>query len=178
MDDLEILGGGDPVEVWKAVEGEPAELIALLRSERPLYRVDREALADWLEGSLKPVKRERGRPRKSENWPASWEWVIREFYFGHDPETEIGLAAFRFERAWRFIKKKKWNKSLGWTSEKLKAAVATRQEIDLDTFLNYLNRPKRKPKKRPAFGPEAELDRRRIIARKIREAADDDTTQK
>lgn len=160
----------DPIEVWKAVEGEAADLIALLRSDTPIYKVDREALADWLEGSLKPVQEGRGRPRKSDVQRWTLEWIIRDFYFGHDPQTEIGYAAFRYERLWRYVKKRGWNKTKAWTSDRLKEAIAERQEIDLETFMNYLKRSKPRRRKSPIFGPEATMIRRRAIARELRAA--------
>lgn len=58
LEDLE-----EPVEIWKAIEGDPTELVALLRSGKTLGRWRREALADWLDGKLQPVRLPKGRPR-------------------------------------------------------------------------------------------------------------------
>ncbi|TCP41457.1 hypothetical protein [Rhodovulum marinum] len=42
----------DPVEVWRAVCGEPSDLVALLLHEDPVSRRTRIAMAAWLSGAL------------------------------------------------------------------------------------------------------------------------------
>jgi hypothetical protein len=153
----------DPLEVWKAVEGDRSELIALLRSDERLTTRTREALADWLEGTLQPVKLPKGRPRKGSTY-LLWE--------GHDPQTPLGYAGYWFELFRRYIRRKGWHlKKAGrfyWSSEKLTEAIAKRHRIDLEKFTNYMNRAK--PKPRPWSFQDYVVRRRRAIALEIHHA--------
>lgn len=159
-----------PTEVWKAIEGDRAELIALLRSDKPLRRWTRDELADWLEGKLKPVKAPRGRP--AEKLYAYRESMRRRF--GHDIYTPLGLAGYRYDRLRKFIKKKGWHlKAAGrryWSTERLMAEVARRACVNVITFGDYLKRGKRRPARPPQEwdGKRWILESRVEIARQIR----------
>jgi hypothetical protein len=162
ISDLEM-----PVAVWKAVEGDKTELLGLLRSDKRLNRKTREALADWLEGKLKPVKWPVGRrpiePALDQHTRIAHAWF---FSFGHDTSTELGVAGFRYALLRRFIRRKGWHRrsagSLYWSPQRLLEAVASRQEIDAETFGNYLRRP------RPRLPKVAKEDYRRAVALKVR----------
>lgn len=156
-----------PVAVWKAVEGDKTELLGLLRSDERLNRPTRDALADWIEGKLTPVKWPAGpRPReplRDRHTRIAHAWF---FSFGHDRSTELGVAGFRYELLRRFIRRKGWHrKSAGrlyWSAPRLLEAVASRQEVDVETFANYLRRP------RPRV-PKLDIeDYRRAVASKVR----------
>lgn len=164
LDDFEA-----PVAVWKAVEGDRSELIALLRSDARLTRGTRDELADWLEGKLKPVKVPRGRPPDK----LSAERVSLRRRFGHDLYTRLGAAGFKFDRLRKFIRKKGWNrKSAGgryWPTERLLGEVARRFGINEVTFGDYLRRGKGRPSKPRQYNPgKAFLEMRIEIARQIR----------
>lgn len=162
LEDLE-----EPVEIWKAIEGDPTELVALLRSGKTLGRWRREALADWLDGKLQPVRLPKGRPRARFYNPLA-------LYYGHNPTTELGNAGFFYEHFRRFIRSKGWHvKKAGrfyWSAERLQNKVAERFNIDPETFINYLNRPRPKPAGAPWRGGEY-IERRRLeIALEIHHA--------
>jgi hypothetical protein len=154
-----------PVEVWKAVEGDRADLVALLRSDKPLSRWTRNALADFLAGDLKPVKIPRGRQQREKHWG-----LLSSVYYGHDPTTPLGWAGVRYEDFRRFIRRKRWHIGHPGWSERLAAKIAKRHGVDLDRFLNYLKRPRRQPKKvdRPVAGPDAVNRWRTEIALEVR----------
>lgn len=164
MVDLSELA--DPCAVWKAVEGDRSELIALLRSEKKLTRRTRDALADWLDGGLLPVKMPKGRPREDRS--------VLEIWDGHDPATKLGWAGVRYGIFRSFIRKKGWHlKRAGrfyWSSERLMEAIAKKHEIDLEKFINYLTRARARPKRTPFSPKEYEEKQRRKIAFKIRRA--------
>lgn len=167
---MDIAELSDPIEVWKAVEGDNAELIALLRGDEPIRRRTRDALADWLEGELQPVKLPKGRPSKEFSTVTGLRlYASRIAYFGHDPSTELGIAGFRYEVCRRFIRKKGWHlKKAGgfyWSVDRLREKIAERQEIDLEKFINYLNRAKQKPP--PYSGRDYVANRRKQIAYEI-----------
>ncbi|MGJ0506160.1 MAG: hypothetical protein ACR652_03310 [Methylocystis sp.] len=157
-----------PVAVWRAVEGDRSELVALLRSGDPLTRRTRDALADWLEGSLKPVKLPKGRPAPDQAEAALW------CSSGHDLRTKIGWAGRDYDRARAFLRKKGWHLkkagSLFWSTERLLEAVAKRHNIQMDALENYLKRARSKP---PQFGtiisfPNDDETFRRDLALQIR----------
>lgn len=110
----------EPVEVWQAVQGDPSELITLLRSNVDLTTETREALALWLEGRLPPKNRV-GRPRKTRapgNFP---------------PEVWIELAVQRFKRVAEACKKRG---SFYGKAELLLEAIARNHDIDVRTLRN------------------------------------------
>lgn len=158
-----------PIEVWKAVEGDPSDLIALLRSEERFVRIDRDTLADWLEGTLQPMKLKKGGQEK--HLSPHEEFAIRHIYFGYDPTTELGSAGIRYEIVRRFIRKKRWHlKSAGrlhWSPQKLAEVIADKHDVDLEKLLQTINRSKVK-KPVPATGPKAVERMRRQIALEIR----------
>ncbi len=167
---MDIADLAAPIAVWKAVEGDRSELIALLRSDERLTRWTRNDLADWLEGKLKPVKAPRGRP--PDKFRAERESLRRRF--GHDVYSRLGAAGFKFDRLRKFIRKKGWNrKSTGgryWPTERLLGEVARRFGVNQVTFGDYLKRGKRRPSKPPQYntGKAWILETRIEIARKIR----------
>lgn len=164
---IDIMDLSLPYEVWKAVEGDRRELVALLRSDERLSRPTRDALADWLEDKLKPVKWPVGRrphkPLTDRHSRIAHTWF---FAFGHERSTELGVAGFRYELLRRFIRRKGWHrKSAGrlyWSAQRLLEAVASRQKVDVDTFANYLRRPR---SRLPKLDME---DYRRAVASKVR----------
>lgn len=145
--DLEELQ--DPVEVWKAVEGDKTELIALLRSDELIRRRLRDALADYLEGTLTPVELPKGRPSKEAIHGNSLRFAFHHLYYGHDPRTELGFAGFHYERLRRFIRAKNWHINRPQWSDRLKEKIAERHGIELEKFINYLSRARPKPKNEP-----------------------------
>lgn len=152
----------DPTEVWKAVEGDPTELIELLRSDKRLAKPVRKALADYFEGTLQPVKRPQGRPSKEQIQP----FVVRAsraITYWHDPTTRLGYVGFRYERLRNYIRKRGWHKkSAGkfyWSPDRLREAVAERYGLTLETLENYLRRPREKP---PMLDPDYEAWNRRL----------------
>ncbi len=157
---------GDPIEVWKAVEGDPSDLIALLRSGERISRPIRDALADFLSGELKPVRFSRGRPSNSTDIDAMIAHARR--VLGHDVTTSLGIAGYRYERLRRYIRSKGWNRSNPGWSARLKKAVADRQEIELEKFINYLSRSRPKPKRKAVSWDEQVERRRQEIAKQVR----------
>lgn len=136
-----------PAAVWKAVEGDTRDLVEFLRGDTPLNRAERDALADYFAGTLKPMKLPQGRSRKS------------NFYFvrGHDLTTSLGYAGYRYEYFRRYIRRKRWHLKragkLYWSTDRLRTKFAEKHGIDLDKFINYLNRakPKRTSNKMPTL---------------------------
>lgn len=165
---MDIAELEDPVAVWKAVEGDMSELIALLRSDRPIRRRTREALADFLAGDLKPIDVPKGRPSKSASvGPAR---MYARLWHGHDVTTSLGYAGFRYERLRRFIRSKGWHRgNPGW-SDWLKAAIANRQGVELERFANYLRRSRPEPELNPWSWNDYVTRRRTEIAREVRRA--------
>lgn len=177
---MDIAELGQPTEVWRAVEGDRAELIALLRSSKTITRRTREALADWYEGKLKPVRLMRGRPEKHSQIVQT---AIATTYKGHDPTTAIGLAGLRFERAREFIRKKRWHQKRAgkfyWSNDRLLTAIVKRERelarkfgqrtrLTIDSFAEYLKRSRRKPVPKSWFGVEYDERCRVRIALEIR----------
>lgn len=188
----EMLELYDPTEVWKAVEGDSSELVALLRSEKTLLRRDRNALADWLEGKLQPAKLPKGKPKKNlfitfdrvdELWGARDRLgrLMFSYHFlvegkldnnSHDPMTDIGVAGWRYARCWAFVRKKGWHlKKAGrffLSADGLMAKIAERHGIELEKFTNYMRRSKHQPAS--FFSDESREGRRRALALQIRRA--------
>lgn len=181
----------DPRAVWKAIEGDRAELIALLRSEKQLTRRTRDTLADWLDGKLGPVKLAKGRPPKKDEIRQtlggyyggtdrrgrrvdSYCFFSHAHSYGFDTGTEIGRAGWRYQVRRAFIRQKGWHlKKAGrfyWSSERLMAAIAERHGINLEMFANYLKRAKQKLVARQ-WSPFKSIARKRWeIAGEIRRA--------
>lgn len=146
-----------PVEVWRAVEGDLAPLLKLLRGGEKLGRPTRNALADWLEGKLPPVKLPRGHPRG---------------------ETKIGWAWYRYDGAHEFIRRKGWHRKGAaryWTPERLLEAVATKESVSITALRNKVRRASGKnmsPDELAAWArarvADLEAAARRGIAREIR----------
>ena len=143
----------DPIEVWTAVEGDCTKLIELLRSNEKLGPRTRNALADWLEGKLEPVKLPNHRVRRASK--VSWAW-------------------YRYDKAWTLIREKGWHRKRGerpgWSREKLLEAVAKKDGVAV-AALDYFER-RAKPNlplaELIARSVSAKLQRRQEIARKIR----------
>jgi hypothetical protein len=135
-----------PIEVWDAIDGEPANLVALLRGEGPIGRLTRDALAEYFEGTLETPKKKRGQPPRS-------RWAIPFATGGHDRNDPVGFAAIIYEIRWRYIKKRGWNlKSSGKlyiSSDRVKDLIAERHNIDAEAFRNYLRRSKKERLKLP-----------------------------
>lgn len=160
---VDLTEFADPIEVWKAIEGRPGELIDLLRGDQPIRRRTREALADWLTGDLKPVKIPRGAPPKHSR---ETQWAIYNLDFGHDVTTEIGLAGLYYEFRRRELRKRKEHLNRPNWTEALKREVAERHRIPFERFETYLRRARPKPKK---LSLDDYIDRQRLkIAREIR----------
>lgn len=157
----------EPIEVWKAIEGEPADLIALLRSEEPLRRWERDTLADWLEGKLQPVSLPKGRPDLSVTGPTPL------LYKGHNIHTRMGSAAIIEMFNWEFIRKKGWHlKRSGkfyWSRDRLREKIAERWGIETEAFFNYLKRS-RSARPKAVSGRDYIEFRRRRLAYQIRRA--------
>jgi hypothetical protein len=176
----------DPLAVWKAIEGDSSELVALLRSEEKLTRRTRDALADWLEGKLHPANRPRGRPTKNyEHTLLSRRLSLLEMRrgrvlagrfdhsgalaarYGYDLTTEIGLAGWRYEIRRAFIREKGWHRkgagSLYRSAEWLLDKIADQHEIDINTFANFLKRKKLKLK---LFDPRPYNNEERVEMRR------------
>lgn len=170
---IDIADFADPVEVWKAVEGEPFDLIALLRGSEPIRRRTRDALADFLAGELSPVRLPKGRPMSAKG--KSRSYMLHAVFRGHDVSTPIGAAGFHYDIVRQFIRSKGWHRGHPRWSDRLKEAVAKRRGIDLDKFINYLNRSRPKPKSRPWSGDEYVQRRRIEIARQIRHSKKDES---
>jgi hypothetical protein len=159
-----------PIAVWKAVEGDRTELVALLRSDERINRPTRKALADWIEGKLKPVKLPKGHP------PPSWFTLMMRrvnlMHLGHDPTTAQGFAGLRFARLRKYIRQRRWHLKAHrryWSHQRLAEAIATKHNIDVNAFIDYLNRA-RKPPPFPSFPSRESGDaqHRLEIALKIR----------
>lgn len=158
----EIAEMNPPFEVWKAIEGDRTELIALLRSDDKMTRKTRDALADWLEGNLRPVTAPKGRPPKERD---DRLMLLFDLYrardirgrrvssachfgaaraYGYDLHTEIGRAGWRYVVRWMFIREKGWHlKQAGrfhWTTENLMSKIAERHGISVEKLDNYLKR--------------------------------------
>lgn len=165
---MDLADLADPIEVWRAVEGDPTDLIVLLRSDEPIRRRTRDALADFLAGALKPFVLPRGRPSKPDSVVSSH--MRHSVWYGHDVATKIGFAGFRYEHMRRFIRSKGWHlDNPGW-SDGLKAAIAKRHSIELEQFINYLrrSRPKAQTDDRPWSAADYIDRRRHEIALEIR----------
>lgn len=163
---IDIAELADPIAVWKAVEGDPSDLIALLRGENPILRRTRDALADFFAGQLRPIRLSKGRPPTSQRERRSI--MLWHLYRGHDVSTQLGAAGFHYDVVRAFIRKKGWHRgNLGW-SDRLKAAVARRYKIELEKFINYLSRSRPRPASKPWSGEEYIRDRRLEIAMEIR----------
>lgn len=145
-----------PEEVWWAVEGDPAKLIELLRSDRPLSRGTRDELAAWLAGDLAPLKPSRGRPNVSDTLPRSWR--------GHNLRTEIGLAGWDYEQRRRVIRDEGDHKGHPRWSQRLADEVAEVYGINTEAFHDYMSRH------RPVRQPVGDYVQRQrtAIARQIR----------
>lgn len=141
-----------PVEVWRAVEGDEAELIKLLRSKRDLSRRTRDAMADRLDGKLTPVKLPRHRVRT---------------------ESKIGRAWYRYDKAREFIRAKGWhrkNAARYWPPDRLVKEVARKEGVSASALRERVRRAQRsvadpfeRAKERTSM-----LAVRQEIARKIR----------
>ena len=141
-----------PVEVWRAIEGDKAELIKLLRSERDLSRRTRDAMADWLDGNLTPVKLPRHRVRT---------------------ESKIGRAWYRYDKAREFIRAKGWHRKDAvryWPPDRLVKEVARKEGVSASALRERVRRTQRPvadtlewAKERTSMGAV-----RRKTARKIR----------
>lgn len=119
-----------PVELWNALDGEPAAFVARLRSDEPLSRPERDCFAMWLENGLRPPGRGRGRPEES--------WI------GGMRCDRLGRAAFRFRRVWAYIKGKGWHRQkagkLCRTKGEVMQAVARKHRVDERSLANLVKR--------------------------------------
>ena len=171
----------DPIEVWKAVEGDRTELIALLRGDEPLSRRERDALADYLAGDLKPVKFPRGKPPKSVEHPY---WMINDrwtYAHGHDTSTDIGHAGLVFEALRRHMEGdpnyqfpqmvERTARIYGdrpYARGKLIEAVARHCSVEEEQLKNAVDRSRKKPPPEDFSAPEYIQRRRMQIALEVR----------
>jgi hypothetical protein len=143
MVDLLECDLAEPIEVWLAAKGRAA-LIAMVRSDAPLSRRARRAMADWLEGYLKPPKQPVGRPVRQ----VHAEREMSRRIFGHDVYKTIGFAGWRHEKLRQFIRKKGWHRKRAgrphWPAARLLEAVAQRVGVDVEALANYLKRSRAK----------------------------------
>lgn len=118
---MDIADLKEPVEVYELAKGDSRAIVALLRSEAPIRRATREALADYFEGKLKnPI--EAGRPRKS----------LFEKLWNNAPVEH-------YKRVAEYLKSKK---SFQGNSRKLIEAVARKYNISPDSLENRIKRSK------------------------------------
>lgn len=166
---MDLADLSQPIEVWKAVEGDTAELVKLLRSGKPIAKRTREALADWYDGKLRPFPIPRGRPPKHS--PMGRE-LIETRYDGHDVTTPIGAAGHDYERLRQYIRKKGWHLKragrLYWSAERLLDAVARARGVKVAGLGEYLKRARPKSTKRSWYGPDYDAECRLRIALEIR----------
>ncbi len=156
-----------PTAVWDAADGYPAALVALLRSDEPLNRWERDALADLLAGTLHVPKRGRGRPAGRDGGGLTSMTI----YGGHDVTTRLGYAGWRHDRARDFIRRKGWHKkaagnlhrSLDW----LLAKTAERYGIEEEALRNYVRRSRKMPV--PSVAPDPGWRRHWLEHRERRE---------
>jgi hypothetical protein len=166
---MDIADLAQPREVWKAVEGDCADLVALLRSDKPLSKTTRGALADWYEGKLRPMPIPKGRPEKLSQLART---AIENTYLGHDPTTELGWAGFRYATLRVFIRKKGWHRKRAgrfhWSTERLLNAIAIMQGLDAEKLGEYLKRARPKSAPQSWYGEEFDNRCRLRIALDIR----------
>ena len=135
FDDMEDLAW--PREMWRAVEGDESELIKLLRSERGLSRRTRNAMADWLEDKLTPVRLPVG---------------------GYRTQSKPGLAWYRYDKAREFIRRKGWHRKRHgryWPPERLLSEVAQKEGVAEAALQNWIKRAK------PVWSLPAAIERAR-----------------
>lgn len=152
-----------PIAVWKLVEGDPTEFIAILRGEKPLDRQARDALADWLEGKLMPVAFPPGRPKRA-----------TLFVGGYDISKNVGLAALHYEFTRIRIRNHGFHKkSTGrhyWPVARLQEAVAKRYGVNFASLFKCIKDKKKGDRKKLTFGPFNNEDFRMEVAREVRRA--------
>ncbi len=155
-----------PREVWKAVEGDNRDLIALLRGDRALSRRVRNALADWLDEKLQPARQGRGRRRSYPEYILAL--IARSAHGRHNVDTKLGRAGHRYEKVRSFIRAKRWHlKHRGW-KERLVEAVAREERVSAEALREYLRRGA--PRVKPFKSEERQLEARLEIAREIHAA--------
>jgi hypothetical protein len=163
---FDVLELGDPIEVWKAVEGDERELIALLRSNEPLTRRMRDALADWREGKLQPVKVPPGPPGLSLGAQLHRR-IGRYFHHGYDIDTPVGWACYRYRKLRDLIRRTGRHK-IGagpryWSTERTLEFIARRYSIDPVILGEHVKRGRQRVAR-----VDVEQETRLEIARKIR----------
>jgi hypothetical protein len=78
-------------EVFQAALGNITPLATLLRSNKPLNKRTREAMAMFLEGQLQPLKNGRGRPPKFRTWEEFVKSPYARAMMGFEFEEEFTL---------------------------------------------------------------------------------------
>ncbi len=165
---MKIIDFREPVEVWRAVEGDPDSLVAYLRGDGQISRWMREELADYLEGTLQPMKLPRGRPPKNEAYLHAE--ILARYADGHDLASRMGVAGWHFTYLRRFMRRKGWHRNNPGWKDRLRKSVARRHGVNDDLLRNYLDRAHPTPTVKPG-GREEYVRRRRLsIAMEVRRA--------